>query len=155
MICQTCRRQNRRRTGKHRRHGCDQYVVGTYSTTRCDCPCNAIPADWEPPSMNLDGPPDTTKVTPGDSFAVREVGERAPWHRVEGGGIQIGGPAFPREIHASLIGGPFDGWTAALDSTPSILWIMGHRHERIDDPDTGEWLSGYVYRDSIKQRSPG
>lgn len=46
----------------------------------------------------------------------------------------------------ALIGGPFGGHRAALTRTPQRIDVGGHRYERINDPDTGESLGGYMHR---------
>jgi|GEM_PF-5855453 len=44
----------------------------------------------------------------------------------------------------AFLGGPFDGQRAALTGTPPRVQIGSVLYERIDDPDTGESLGGYV-----------
>jgi len=44
----------------------------------------------------------------------------------------------------TFIGGPLRGARAALTKTPPRLVVLGATYERIDDPDTGEFLGGYA-----------
>lgn len=48
-----------------------------------------------------------------------------------------------------FIGGKADGLSAEVTSTPKELVVGGDWYERIDDPDTGESLNGYVWRMAI------
>lgn len=48
---------------------------------------------------------------------------------------------------AAFIGGPYDQAKARLVRCPPSVKIADvYYYERIDDPDTGEYLGGYVYR---------
>lgn len=58
------------------------------------------------------------------------------------------------QIRAVFIGGPYDGWRALLRRTPERVQfgLGGERspkanYERIDDPDSGEYLGGYAWVD--------
>jgi hypothetical protein len=56
-----------------------------------------------------------------------------------------------REEHlpprARLIGGPMDGQQIGiLGQAPRRVDIGRHRYDRLDDPDTGEYLGGYTFR---------
>lgn len=55
----------------------------------------------------------------------------------------------------ALIGGPFKGCRVDLSHTPPRIDVGEHRYERIDDPDTGESLGGYVYQPPTVARAPG
>jgi hypothetical protein len=49
-------------------------------------------------------------------------------------------------VKAWFIGGPFDGVKTELDyAPPYVILAEKHRYERIDDPDTEEYLGGYAY----------
>lgn len=45
---------------------------------------------------------------------------------------------------AALIGGWYDGGYVDLKATPSMIQIGNRLYSRIDDPDTGEYLGGYI-----------
>jgi hypothetical protein len=45
-----------------------------------------------------------------------------------------------------LIGGPYDRALTVITDTPKHIAIEGAAYERIDDPDSGEYLGGYVFR---------
>jgi len=53
-----------------------------------------------------------------------------------------GGSALFTEVR--LVGGPFGGQGVALKRTPPRIAPAGYTYYRIDDPDTGEFLGGYV-----------
>jgi hypothetical protein len=44
----------------------------------------------------------------------------------------------------ALLGGPFSGLQCTLTRTPKRIEVAGVLYERIDDPDTGEFLDGYA-----------
>lgn len=48
------------------------------------------------------------------------------------------------EVTVVLIGGPYDGQRVSLTSTPMRIDAGWFRYERINDPDTGESLGGYI-----------
>ena len=58
-------------------------------------------------------------------------------------------------IRVALLGGPCDGWKADLIRLPDRILLTrssqsprgGLSYSRLDDPDTGEFLGGYVYDD--------
>lgn len=43
-----------------------------------------------------------------------------------------------------LLGGRYDRSRVTLSKTPPVIFVGSERYERIDDPDTGEFLGGYV-----------
>lgn len=45
---------------------------------------------------------------------------------------------------ARLIGGPFDGRDAMITRASPRITLAGFTYVRIDDPDTGQYLGGYV-----------
>jgi hypothetical protein len=46
-------------------------------------------------------------------------------------------------IDTRFVNGPFKGSVAQLTRTPPQLVIAGYTYDRIDDPDTGEYLGAY------------
>lgn len=53
-----------------------------------------------------------------------------------------------------FIGGPLDGVEARIASTPRRVEHKGHTYERIDDPDTGEYLGAYAAVDGTLGPEP-
>ena len=51
-----------------------------------------------------------------------------------------------------FLGGPFDRMRTDLTKTPPHVDVSGFRYERIDDPDTGLPLGGYVYAPEPSER---
>lgn len=56
---------------------------------------------------------------------------------------QVGG-----QLRVKFTGGPLDKWEADFPSAPLRVEVMGALYERIDDPDTGEFLGGYAFKSS-------
>lgn len=56
---------------------------------------------------------------------------------------------------ALLIGGPFDGRKVSLTRTPPRIEAAGVTYDRLDDPDTGEYLGGYVFAPASHQTGDG
>lgn len=54
-------------------------------------------------------------------------------------------------IRVSFIGGPFDRCRTGLLHTPPRVIMGGEVYERIDDPDTGEFLGGYAHTGQVKR----
>ncbi len=50
--CYACERASRK-PGKHRAHQCEGQIVGHSVVVICNCECQALPSDWEPPPMFL------------------------------------------------------------------------------------------------------
>ena len=58
------------------------------------------------------------------------------------------------QVPVVFLGGPYDGWRGHMNTeTPPERVQLGQAegyetpratYERVDDPDTGEWLGGYV-----------
>ena len=50
-------------------------------------------------------------------------------------------------MRAALLGGPYDGLRADLTRTPPSVLVGEDRepYERVDDPETGEYLGGYAW----------
>lgn len=47
-------------------------------------------------------------------------------------------------VAALLIGGRFDRAKVELTQAPQRIEVAGQLYKRLDDPDTGEYLGGYV-----------
>ena len=47
-------------------------------------------------------------------------------------------------ISVRILGGPYDGFKVEILGTPPRIQIKDCVYDRIDDPDTGEFLGGYV-----------
>lgn len=52
-----------------------------------------------------------------------------------------------------LIGGGFDGEDVEIAKLPRLLMIAEQVYERLDDPDTGEYLGGYALQRSAERRA--
>lgn len=50
-------------------------------------------------------------------------------------------------VRVALLGGRFDGARATVTQTPYRVEIDRVSYLRVDDPDTGEFLGGYVAED--------
>jgi len=48
-------------------------------------------------------------------------------------------------VDIRLIGGPYDGLRCILTATPPVVLVSECAYERVDDPDTGEFLGGYAF----------
>lgn len=49
----------------------------------------------------------------------------------------------PENVEVYFIKGPIDGQRAMLAKTPDHVLVSGFRYDRIDDPDTGEFIGAY------------
>lgn len=65
-------------------------------------------------------------------------------------------------VDATFLGGVVDGETVGLQRTPERLHVRGpvvgrmgfDTYDRLDDPDTGEFLGAYLFKEVVGDESP-